>query len=377
MALPSLCDVLLSKQADMVERLREYVVFESPSHDKDALDGLARVIGAHFEAVGADVEYVPNMTGGDHLCARWGAGTERPAFILGHFDTVWPAGTLARQPFRVEDGLAFGPGTYDMKSGLVMAEFALWALRALSLHPPRPVVVLFTSDEEIGSPTTRGWIEAQAQKSAYALVLEPPLPDGVLKTARKGVGKFTIEVDGKSAHAGIEPDKGVNAIVELAHQVLAIQALARPPETTINVGVIQGGTMTNVVPAQANAWVDVRVASRAEAERVENALHALRPVLPGATVKVTGRYNRPPMERTTGIQALFESAREVGLAVGQELSEGATGGASDGNFTASVGLPTLDGLGARGAGAHAVNEHIVIDSLPERAALIAALLMKL
>lgn len=375
----SLWDVLRPRRDEMVERLRSYVVHESPSRDKPALDALARVVRSRFEAIGADAEILPNMTGGDHVRARWrtAAGEAPPALILGHFDTVWPVGTLAKMPFKVEGDRACGPGTFDMKAGLVLVEFALRAIQILDLDVPRPVVALFTSDEEIGSPTSRRWIEDQARESAYVLVLEPPLPGGALKTARKGVGHFTIEVDGKPAHAGIEPEKGVSAIQELAHQVLAVHALSQPPATTLNVGLIQGGTAPNVVAAQAVARVDVRATTAAEAARVEQALHALKPVLPGASLKVTGGFNRPPMERTPRTEALFERARTIGRTLGLELIEGSTGGASDGNFTAALGLPTLDGLGAFGAGAHAEHEHILVESLPERAALLAALLLGL
>ncbi|MDR3635885.1 MAG: M20 family metallopeptidase [Isosphaeraceae bacterium] len=375
----SLWDVLRPRRAEMVERLRSYVAHESPSRDKPALDALAGIVRARLEAIGADVEIIPNMTGGDHVRAHWrtAAGEGPPALILGHFDTVWPHGTLARLPFKVEGDRAYGPGVFDMKAGLVLVEFALRAIQILDLDVPRPVVALFTSDEEIGSPTSRRWIEEQARQSAYALVLEPPLPGGALKTARKGVGNFVVEADGKPAHAGIEPEKGISAIQEIAHQVLAIHALSRAPETTVNVGIIHGGTASNVVAAQAVARVDVRVSTRAEAERIERALHALRPVLPGALLKVSGCFNRPPMERTAGTEALFERARAISRTLGLELTEGSTGGASDANFTSAVGLPTLDGLGALGAGAHAEDEHVIVDSLPERAALLAALLLDL
>ena len=375
----SLWDVLRPRRAEMVERLHSYVAHESPSRDKHALDALALIVKSRFEAIGADVTMVPNMTGGDHVLAHWrtAAGEAPQALVVGHFDTVWPHGTVARLPFRVEAERAYGPGTFDMKAGLVLVEFALRAIQTLDLDVPRPVAALFTSDEEIGSPTSRRFVEEQARQSAYALVLEPPLPGGALKTARKGVGNFTVEAQGKPAHAGIEPEKGVSAIQELAHQVLAIHALSRPPETTLNVGVIHGGTAPNVVAAQAVARVDVRVSTRSEADRIEQALHALRPVVPGASLKVCGGFNRPPMERTPRTEALFERARAIARTLGLELTEGATGGASDGNFTAALGLPTLDGLGALGAGAHAEDEHILIDSLPERAALLAALLLEL
>ena len=298
--------------------------------------------------------------------------------MLGHFDTVWPIGTLARMPVREEKGRLFGPGVFDMKASLVMMNQVLEAFQALGLKMPRPLIVLYTSDEEVGSPGSRPLIEALAGQCEYVLVLEPPLADGSLKTARKGVGRFTIEIEGKAAHAGVAPESGASAIVELAHQILRIQALnGASVGTTVNVGVIQGGTTANVVPARAVAEVDVRVSTQADAATIERELRVLKPVTPGTRIKVEGRFSRPPMERTAAIASLFARAREIGLELGQKLTEGSTGGGSDGNFTAALGVPTLDGLGALGDGAHAESEHIVIESMPPRAALLAALLLNL
>jgi glutamate carboxypeptidase len=372
---------LIGLQDAMLVATEALVAHESPSRDKAALDALADRIGGRFAVLGAAVERVPNRAGGDHLLVRLGARRESaPALILGHFDTVWPAGTLERMPFRVEGGRAHGPGVYDMKANLVLAEFALRAIRDLGLDSdlPRPVELLWTSDEELGSPSSRGLIEETARRAAYVLVVEPPLAGGALKTARKGVGRFHLEVTGRAAHAGVEPEKGVSAVVELAHQVLALQALADPAAgTSVNVGVVQGGTTSNVVPASATAAIDVRAATLAEARRVEYAMAGLRPVLAGARVAVTGEFNRPPMERTPAIAALFDRARALARTVGLELTEGSTGGGSDGNFTAALGVPTLDGLGVPGGGAHADDEHILVDELPRRAALLAALLLNL
>jgi glutamate carboxypeptidase len=333
-------------------------------------------IADRLRSAGGSVEVVPNDRGGDHLLARFpGPAERRPALVLGHFDTVWPHGTLAKMPFRVEDGRAYGPGTYDMKAGLTIF---LTLMEYRLSGPTRPVRALFTSDEEIGSPTSRGLIEDLARQCAYALVLEPPLADGSLKTARKGVGRFRLEVQGRAAHAGVAPQEGRNAIVELAHQILRIQELQDlQAGTTLNVGVIQGGTTSNVVPAAAFADIDVRAAALAEAERVERALRSLEPVTPGTRMSVSGSFGRPPMERSPAIAALFDHARGIGRALGLELTEGSTGGGSDGNFTAALGVPTLDGLGVRGGGAHADDEHILIDSLTERAALLDALLREL
>jgi glutamate carboxypeptidase len=372
---------LTSRTAEMLAALQSYVEHETPSRDKPALDRLVPTIAKRLHQVGAAVEVIDNPRGGNHASARWdcGAGAHRkPGLVLCHYDTVWPIGTLAAQPFHIKGDRAYGPGVFDMKASLVLAEFALEALHACGVPLTRPVEILITSDEEIGSPTSRGLIEDAARNAAYVLVPEAPLPGGKLKTARKGVGHLQITVEGKSAHAGVEPEKGVNAIIELAHQIIRVQELADPAAgTTINVGVIHGGTTSNVVPARAVAHVDVRVTSRAEADRITRAFESLTPINEGARVRGAGSFDRPPMERSAGIATLFEQAREIGRLAGLELGEGSTGGASDGNFTAALGVPTLDGLGALGDGAHAEGEHIVINSLPTRAALLALLLSKL
>jgi glutamate carboxypeptidase len=373
---------LESRREAMLERLGELVGHESPSRDRQALEALARVLAARLEALGAAVCLTATPEGGNTVRARWaapGAADARaPILVLGHFDTVWPRGTLAAQPFRLQDGRAYGPGSFDMKAGLVLLEFAMTSIRARGQALRRPIVVLWTSDEEIGSPGSRAVIEAEARAAAFVLVLEPPLPGGHVKTARKGVGRFELVAEGRPAHAGIEPEKGISAIVELAHQVIRLQGLNDlRAGTTVNVGVIQGGTVVNVVPARAAATIDVRAATAAEAERVEAALRALEPVLAGARVRVEGGFNRPPMERTPRSAALFAQLRAIGRTLGLDLGEGSTGGGSDGNFTAALGVPTLDGLGVPGAGAHARDEHILTASFPERAALLAQALLEL
>ncbi|MDR3619493.1 MAG: M20 family metallopeptidase [Paludisphaera borealis] len=352
---------------------------ESPSRDKPRLDALAATIAGRWASLGGIVEIVANPQGGDHIIARFGRPTgQRPSLVLGHFDTVWPVGTLGRMPVRREAGRLHGPGIYDMKASLVLFSAVLEALEATERRLTRPVVALFTSDEEIGSPTSRSLIEQIAAESAHVFVLEPPLADGSLKTARKGVGRFTMTVEGKAAHAGVSPEKGASAIVELAHQILGLQTLNDPAAgTTLNVGLIQGGTTPNVVPAHASAEIDVRAVTRAGAEKVERALSALVAVTPGTRLSVTGGFNRPPMERTEAVAALFEQARRVGRGLGLKLTEGSTGGGSDGNFTAALGVPTLDGLGVEGGGAHADDEHIVIDSFSARASLLADLILEL
>jgi glutamate carboxypeptidase len=363
----------------MVEELGELVRHESPSRDKAALDDLAAQLATRMAHLGGAIEMIANPRGGNHVLARFPASSQaRPALVLGHFDTVWPAGTLERLPFRVEDGRIKGPGVLDMKASLVMLFHALEVLDERGLDRPRPVWVLLTSDEEIGSPSSRGSIETVAKEAAYVLVPEPALPDGSLKTARKGLGRYELRVNGRAAHAGVDPENGVSAVLELAHQVIRMHELADPLQgTTLNVGLISGGTTANVVPAQALAQIDTRVASMTEADRLDRQLRALRPVLQGTSLEVSGGMSRPPMERTDGIASLFQQASEIGRALGLTLTEGSTGGGSDGNFTAALGVPTLDGLGARGGGAHADSEHILMDSLPERAALLASLLLAL
>ncbi len=376
---PTILDHLWSRNEQMLEELTRLVGHESPSHNKRSLDGLAEILAERLTAHGGKADVVENDSGGNHVVARFTGPDERlPALVLGHFDTVWPIGTLARMPIREEKGRLFGPGVFDMKASLVMMNQVLAALQTLGLKMPRPLIVLYTSDEEVGSPGSRPLIEALAGQCEYVLVLEPPLSDGSLKTARKGVGRFTIEIEGKAAHAGVAPESGASAIVELAHQILRIQALnGASVGTTVNVGVVHGGTTANVVPARAVAEVDVRVSTHADAARIERELRVVKPVTPGTRIKVEGHFNRPPMERTAAIASLFARAREIGLELGQNLTEGSTGGGSDGNFTAALGVPTLDGLGALGDGAHADFEHIVIESLAPRAALLAALLLNL
>ncbi len=301
----------------------------------------------------------------------------RPALVLCHYDTVWPLGTLETIPFSVDrEGVARGPGCFDMKGGMVLLWFALEQLRRQGPAPRRPVVVLFTSDEEVGSPSSRGLIEEQARQAEVVFVLESPLPGGTLKTARKGTGDYHLRIEGRAAHAGVEPQKGISATQELAHQILALHALNDfEAGTTVNVGVVRGGTRPNVVAAAAAADVDVRVATLAEAERLDRAVRALAPRLPGAVLHIEGGLNRPPMERSPAMVGMFERAQSIAAAMGvAELREGSTGGGSDGNFTAALGVPTLDGLGPEGEGAHAAHEHVLVESLPRRAALLTGLL---
>ena len=357
----------------------ELVSIESPSDDSASLKRMADRIASLFEPFGKIERHPLGPDGAPHLDLRIdGPASDRVTLVVCHYDTVWPVGTLARTPFSVDaSGVARGPGVLDMKGGIALLWHALGELRRLGQTAPRPIRVLFTCDEEFRSATSRDLIEDAARTAAVAFVLESPLPGGVLKTARKGTATYAIAIEGRAAHAGVEPEKGVNALSELAHQIQAIHALADPKRgTTLNVGVARGGTRSNVVPAQAEAEVDLRSSELAESQRVDRAMLSLAPHLPGARVTVTRRSQKPPMERTPQIAALFQRARAIGAGMGVTLDEGSTGGGSDGNLTAAAGVPTLDGLGPEGEGAHAENEHILVESLPRRAALIAGLLVE-
>jgi glutamate carboxypeptidase len=364
----------------MIDLLGELVSIESPSDDRPSLDRFAARLESLFGELG-DLERIDpdDPQRGRHLRLTLNAqnGAEQHAVALCHYDTVWSLGTLQRIPFSVDaEGVARGPGCFDMKGGIVVLYFALQALRARGLRPARKLRVLFTSDEEVGSPTSRPLIEQTAEGAAVAYVLESPLPGGTLKTARKGTGDFIVSITGRAAHAGVEPQRGISATGELAHQVLALHALNDyAVGTTVNVGVVHGGTRPNVVAAEAEAHVDIRVETLAEAERIEAAIRGLQPHLPGAVLEIEGGLNRPPMERSAAIGALFEKARRNATAMGVDLREGSTGGGSDGNFTAAMGVPTLDGLGPEGEGAHAAHEHVDTESFPRRVALLAGLLI--
>jgi glutamate carboxypeptidase len=375
----ALLDPLHGSLPGMLEALELLVSHESPSTAKEYLDRLARLLEARFASLGGQATLLTDPIQGDHVqVVIPGPDSRRPGLILCHYDTVWPLGTLEKMPFRLQDGRAYGPGAFDMKASIVMVEFALRAIAALGLRLPRPFVVLLTSDEEIGSPGSRSWIEQHARQAGYALVIEPPSKDGALKTARKGVGRFFLEIEGKAAHAGTQPGEGVSATHELAHQILNLQRLNDPERgTTVNVGVVRGGTRRNVVAARAEAEIDVRVWTTQEAQRFERAIRDLKPFHQGAALHVRGGFSRPPMERTPMIAGLLAQAQQVGRMMDLDLKESRTGGGSDANLTAALGLPTLDGLGAIGDGAHADHEHIQIDSWPIRTSLLAALMLRL
>ena len=373
-----------NQQLQILETIGELVREETPTDEKVRLDLFAARLSDQYAAAGLETETVENQVRGDHIRARFEQAAHveslsaAPALILCHYDTVWPVGSLETHPFRVDDqGWAYGPGIFDMQSSLALVEYVLLGVQSLNLRLPRPVTVLVTSDEEVGSHTSRKLIEEEARGAAYVLVLEPPLPGGKLKTTRKGGAHFALEITGRAAHAGVEPEKGISAVQELAHQVLALHSLTNLEiGTTVNVGVVAAGTRPNVVAAHAEAHIDVRAWTAAEMARVNAAIMDLEPMVDGVDLVVTGGENRPPLERNvTG--ALFEQAREVGQMLGLDLQEAGTGGGSDGNLTGALGVPTLDGLGIPGHGAHADHEHIEVDKIGERAALLTALLMEL
>ena len=364
-----------SRQAWIVQAIETLVRLESPSTDKAAVDRCGEAIAAMLASAGGSIERISQPVRGDHLLARF-AGAGEPVMILGHFDTVWPVGTLARMPLRRDGDRLHGPGTFDMKAGIAIALAAIDAVKATgATHPP--IVVFLTTDEEIGSQTSRSRIEAEARNCRAVFVLEPALPGGAVKTARKGCGEFEVIVHGVAAHAGLDPGKGASAIHELATQIAAIETLQDLANgISVNVGVIAGGTRPNVVAEEARAIVDARAPTREAAGRVESAMRNLKPARAGTRLTINGGFERPPMERTSASRELFARARTVASLLGRDLDEGSAGGGSDGNFTAAVGAPTLDGLGALGDGAHAAHEHVDIPSLAWRAALLAGLLVQ-
>lgn len=353
----------------MLTDLEALVQSESPSNDVNALVRCSETladVGSHY------VGPPERVVSGEVTHLRWGGGGERPVLLLGHYDTVWPIGTVARWPFAVQEGRATGPGVFDMKAGIVQGLHGLAMLGDLD-----GIDVLITADEEVGSPTSRALIEDAARRARAVLVLEPSA-DGALKVARKGGSLYRVEIKGRAAHAGLEPEKGINALSEMARQVLAVAELNRPDlGTTVTPAVAAAGTSTNTVPAGAFFSIDVRAASISEQERIDTRIRGLRPVSDGAEVTITGGIDRPPLPRASGAE-LFERARKVTSELGLGELEGVeVGGGSDGNFTAALGTPTLDGLGAVGGGAHAEGEWVDIARMPERAALVALLVDQL
>jgi glutamate carboxypeptidase len=369
-------DYLHSRRPAMVQTLEQLVMLDSPSNEPAAVNVVADFLTEAFGSLGAQVERLPQIAFGDHLRVTWGEG-DRQVLLLGHMDTVWPVGETQRRPFRVSGDMATGPGVFDMKGGLVAGLYAVTALRNLGLVPACRLVFLLNADEEVGSLTSRPFIEDEARRSDAVLVLEPSR-EGALVVWRKGVGRFELEIQGLASHSGAAHEQGVSAVEELAHQILALEAMTDYGcGTTVNVGVVEGGSKVNVRPASAWAAIDLRVTTSAEGQRMTEAILGLQPVNPKAALLVSGGLNRPPWESSSKGQALFERAQRVGRSLGLELWPAGTGGGSDGNFTAVLDVPTLDGLGVVGDHAHALSEYADLASLPCRAALLAELLLDL
>ena len=364
------------RQKEMVASTREIVVRESPTHDKRACDELSEYLAHEFECLGGEIRVHRQREAGNHLQASFaGRDHRRPVLLLGHLDTVYELGTLEKMPWSERQGRLYGPGVFDMKAGIVQMMFALWALRETCGGLARPVKVLLVSDEEAGSATSRAITEKVARQCAAVLVCEPSGPGGALKTARKGVGAFQLRVIGRAAHSGLDFEKGQNAILELAHQIQALSAMTDLERgITLNVGVVRGGTRTNVVPGEASAELDLRIVHMSDGAEMERRVRQLRAVNSKCKLEIAGGINRPPLERTEQVAVLFSRARSIAHEIGFRLREIAVGGGSDGNFTAGIGVPTLDGLGAAGDGAHAAHEHVIAAELPRRAALLAGLI---
>jgi glutamate carboxypeptidase len=377
---------LTPRLPEMLSALRSFVVTESPSLEKIAVDRCCAVIAKHWRKLsGARLDRIAQKHRGDHLRITWtpALAKTRPAgqlLVLGHYDTAYASGVLRKMPFRISAGKAYGPGTFDMKAGIVHALFAAEALQQLSTRdqPRKRIVFLWTSDEEIGSESSRKLVETEARRSDAVFVLEPSFgPRGALKTERKGVGEAEIIVHGRASHAGLAPQDGINAIHEISRQIARLETwndLRRG--ITINAGTIEGGTRTNVIPERASVQLDLRATTVSDMRQLERRLRTLRPELKGARLEISGGFSRAPLERKMSA-ALFARAKSLASEIDLKLDECAVGGGSDGNFTAAAGIPTLDGLGAVGDGAHSTHEHVVIKTMPQRAALLAALLQSI
>ncbi len=374
----SLLRALKPQLPEMLRVLRRFVTSESPSLEKAAADRCCGIVTKEWRKTGARVERVVQKHRGDHLRVIFTADKSRPAgqlLVLGHYDTVYSSGTLKEAPFCISGGKAYGPGVFDMKAGIVQALFALQALQRAKLRPQKQIVFLWTSDEEIGSEFSRKLIESEARRSDAVFVLEPSFgPRGLVKTARKGVGQAELTVRGRASHAGLAPEEGINAVHELAAQLTRIEKWNDPRRgITINADIVEGGTRVNVIAERARAVLDLRALRISDMRRVENRLHALRPVHKEAKLKITGGFDRPPLERKN-CAGLFARAKSLAKQMNLLLGECTAGGGSDGNFTGALGIPTLDGLGAVGDGAHSDHEYVLIHTMPARAALLAALL---
>ncbi len=376
------------RQTAIVDAIREIVDIESPSHDAVRSREVVDWVERQMRATDVDVEMTrTTVDDGDHIVIRafYDVGetqslslpvlTERHTMLLGHTDTVHPVGTNELNPTRIDGDKFYGCGIFDMKANIVLMLEALRYFAVTGTRPARPITIVLSCDEEVGSHTGREMVEREAANAEHCFVFEPSA-EGRVKTGRKGTGWYTLKAHGIPAHAGLEPEKGANSIVEIASQIERINGLGDTSiGTTVNVCTIKGGTTSNVIPEHTECEIDVRFSSLAEAERVDAAMRALKPFDQRVTLELLGGINRPPMERTPEVVALFEKARNLAAGFGYELGETQVGGASDGNFVAALGLPVLDGLGIAGAGAHTLGEHILVSDIAGRAALVALLLM--
>lgn len=378
----ALRDHFRARQHELLALTCALVEAESPSGDKEGSSDVVSLLASAAGSVSAvnSVERITSEDFGEHIRIRAFAGeTDAPPIvILGHTDTVHPRGAIKDRPWRSEGNLIYGPGIFDMKANCALALEALRVCEAANILPKSPVTVLLTCDEESGSPSGRRLVEEEAKDARAVLVLEPPASGGRVKTARKGTGIFAIEVHGRAAHAGLEPEKGVSAVLELAHQTIRLTSLNDlSAGTTVTVSVVRGGTHSNVVPAEARAEIDMRFSSAAEGRRIESAILNLRPVDERAQVIMSGSINRPPLERTEKVLGLYHHARRIAGMLDFDLGEASVGGASDGNFVGALGVAVLDGLGIEGDGAHASHEHIILDNIAVRGALLAGLIASL
>ena len=365
------------RQNEMIEMIREIVEIESPSCDVERSRHVVTWVENEARKIGLDleIERVRAEEYGDHLLIRAFPGDQKGVLLLGHTDTVHPVGTKELNPTRIEDGKMFGCGIFDMKSGIVLMLEALRFFVDRGVRPSRPITILLSCDEEVGSYTGRELVDREASKSEACLVFEPSA-SGLVKTGRKGTGMFTVKTWGVPAHAGLEPERGASAILELARQIEDIHTFGDASlGTTVNVCTMRGGTTTNVIPEHAECTVDVRFTSAAEADRLTKQITGLVPHDDRVKILVTGGINRPPLERTDAVAALFQKANRIASEFGYDLGETQVGGASDGNFVAALGVPVLDGLGIAGDGAHRLDEHILIDDIAKRATLITSLLL--
>jgi len=370
-------DYFLARKAGILDSIRQVVEIESPSCDESASTAIVDWFEAETRRISSDfeIERISADNLGEHFLIRAFQSSEKPILLLGHTDTVHPLGTIRKNPTRIEGEKFYGCGIFDMKANCVLMLETLRAFTHLNLQPPRPITILLSCDEEIGSPTGRSLVEREARKSEFCLVCEPSA-DGKVKTGRKGTAGYVLKAHGIPAHAGLEPEKGASAILEIARQIEKLHTLNDLQKgTTVNVCQINGGTASNVIPETAECSIDVRFASMPEAHRIEKEIKSLESFDQRVSVEILGTINRPPLERTESVIALYEKARQVALQINFELGETQVGGASDGNFVGALGVPVLDGLGIAGNGAHTLEEFIFIDDIPKRAALLAGILL--